>query len=111
AAEGRLLLDGLTIGSPPAGNSATSYFIDVGQTQEVTFTTSGALGEMETAGIVMNIVPKSGGNTFRGSLFASGTGRTLQADNLTQTLKDQDVMTATPWTRVYDVSGTWGGPI
>ena len=68
------MLDGLTIGSPPSGNSATSYDVDVGQAQEVTFTTSGGLGESETAGLVMNIVPKAGGNTVRGSLFASGTG-------------------------------------
>ena len=73
--EGRLLLDGLNVGSPPSGNSATSYAMDVGQAQEVTFTTSGGLGESETAGLRMNILPKTGGNTMRGSLFASGTAR------------------------------------
>ena len=72
--EGRLTLDGLNIGSPPSGNSATSYVVDVGNAEEVTFTTAGALGETETAGLVMNIVPKSGGNALRGSFFASGTG-------------------------------------
>ena len=40
----------------------------------MTFTTAGGLGESETAGLVMNIVPKSGGNTMHGSFFASGTG-------------------------------------
>jgi hypothetical protein len=111
AAEGRLLLDGLNIGSPPSGNSATSYVIDIGRAQEVTFTTSGALGETETAGVVMNIVPQSGGNTIQSSFFASGTGAPLQSDNLTQALKDQGLTAATPLTRVYDVSGTFGGPI
>ena len=62
--EGRSLLDGLTVGSPPSGNSATSYVVDAGNAQEVTFTTAGALGETETAGLVMNIVPKSGGNAM-----------------------------------------------
>ena len=73
--EGRLFLDGLNIGSPPSGNSATSYVVDVGQAQEVTFSTAGASGEAETAGLVMNIVPKTGGNTTHGSVFASGTRR------------------------------------
>src|SRR5262245_13582831 len=59
--EGRLQLDGLNIGSPPAGNSATSYTVDVGTAQEVTFFEAGALGEVETSGLVMNIVPKAGG--------------------------------------------------
>ena len=109
--EGRLLLDGLNIGSPPSGNSATSYTIDVGQAREVTFTTAGALGESETAGLVMNIVPKSGGNTMRGSMFASGTSGKLQSDNLTPELAAQGVMAPTPFNKVYDVSGTFGGPI
>ena len=49
--EGRLLLDGLTVGSPPSGNSATSYAIDVGTADEVQFTRE-ELGEAETAGLV-----------------------------------------------------------
>ena len=58
--------------------------------------TGGASGEIETAGLVMNIVPKAGGNVTRGSLFASGTGEGLQADNLTTALHDQGVSAATP---------------
>ena len=105
------MLDGLNVGSPPGGNSATSYVVDVGNAQEVTFTTAGALGEAETAGLVMNIVPRSGGNTMRGSFFASGTGGKLQSDNLTPALKRSRCDGATPLTRVYDVSGAFGGPI
>ena len=109
--EGRLLLDGLNVGSPGVGNSATNYVVDTGRAEEVTFLTSGALGEVETAGLVMNIVPKSGGNTVHGSVFASGTGGWLQSDNLTQALRDQGVSAAPPLTKVYDFSGTLGGPI
>ena len=87
--EGRLSLDGLTVGSPPQGNSATSYVVDAGNAAEVTFTTAGALGETETAGLVMNIVPRNGSNTTQGSFFVSGTGAKLQSDNLTQELKAQ----------------------
>lgn len=109
--EGRLLVDGLNIGSPPSGNSATSYDVDVGRAQEVMFTTSAGLGESETAGLVMNIVPKAGGNTTHGSLFASGSGQRLQSDNLTRDLIAQGVIATAPYTRVYDISGTLGGPI
>jgi hypothetical protein len=109
--EGRLSLDGLTIGSPPAGNSATSYVIDVGNAVEVTFSTSGALGEAETAGVVMNIVPKSGGNVVHGSFFASASGPSLQSSNLNQALKTQGVAAATPFDHLYDVSVSLGGPV
>jgi hypothetical protein len=111
ANEGRVLIDGLNIGSPPAGNSATIYDIDLGQSEEVTFTTTGGLGDVETAGLVMNIVPKSGGNTTRGSVFATGTGERFQSDNLTPALLAQGVIATAPYSKVYDFSGTLGGAI
>jgi Carboxypeptidase regulatory-like domain len=111
ANEGRLSLDGLTVGSPPSGNSATSYVIDVGQSQEVTFAIAGGLGESETAGLTMNIAPKSGGNAVHGSFFGSGTAAKFQSDNLTPELAAQGVPASTPLKKVYDVSGTVGGPI
>ena len=109
--EGRLLVDGLNIGSPATGNSATIYDLDLGQAEEVTFMASGGLGEAETAGMVMNVIPKAGGNTRHGSAFASGTSRQLQADNLTPELIAQNVAPAAPLTKAYDFSGTFGGPI
>ena len=109
--EGRLTLDGLTVGSPPSGNSATSYVVDTGQSEEVAFVTTDAGGEHETGGPVMNIVPRIGGNTLNATVFASGTGGQLQSDNLTAELRSQGVPVATPLTRVYDFSGTLGGPI
>ena len=110
-AEGRVLVDGFNIGSPPSGNSATNYSVDAGVAQEVTVLTGSALGEVETAGLVMNIVPKSGGNRMHGSLFASGNGGRLQSDNRTPALKAQGVTAPMRLTEVYDVSGAFGGPI
>jgi hypothetical protein len=111
ANEGRLMLDGLNIGSPPGGNTATSYVVDVGAAQEVTFSSTGALGEAETGGVVMSIVPRTGGNTLHGSVFATAGGAALQSDNLTQALRDQGVTAATPLRDVYDIWGTLGGPL
>jgi hypothetical protein len=109
--EGRLAVDNLTIGSPPSGNSATSYVVDTGDAREVTFTTAGALGETETGGLLMNIVPKSGGNDLHGSFYISGTGEQLQANNLTPALRDRGAISPTPYTSVYDISGSAGGRI
>src|SRR5678815_4946151 len=107
--EGRLTLDGVIVGSP--SNSPTSYVVDAGASEEVTFAGAGGLGESETGGLVVNLVPKTGGNSVRGSLFGSGTGEKLQSDNLTPALKNQGVAAASPLSKVYDISGTIGGPI
>ncbi len=108
--EGRLFVDGLNIGSSPAGNSATSYTVDVGQAEEISFSAAG-MGEVETAGLVLNIVPKAGGNRTAGSFSSSGSGTALQSDNLTPAAKSQGVAAATPFTKMYDVEGSVGGPI
>jgi hypothetical protein len=109
--EGRLSLDGLTIGGPSAGNSPTSYVVDTGAAEEVTFTSAAGLGETETGGLVVNIVPRTGGNTRQGSVFFSGTSEKFGSDNLTEMLKDRGVVAASPLSKVYDISGTAGGPV
>ena len=83
--EGRMTIDGLNIGNPPGGNQPPSYVADVGNAEEVTFQTSGGLGESETGGLTMNVVPKTGGNRISGSVFFSGTNESLQAENFVDT--------------------------
>jgi hypothetical protein len=111
ANESRLTIDGLNVGNPPGGNQPPTYVADVGNSQEVTFTTSGGLGESETAGLVMNIVPKTGGNRLEGAAFFSGTGENFQSDNFTPELKAAGLAQATPISKVYDLNGAVGGPI
>jgi hypothetical protein len=111
ANESRLTIDGLNVGNPPGGNQPPTYVADVGNSQEVTFTTSGGLGEAETAGLVMNIVPKTGGNRMEGAAYFSGTGEHLQSDNFTDELKARGLAAATPISKVYDFNGAVGGPI
>jgi hypothetical protein len=48
---------------------------DTANVQELTFTLSGALGESETGGATITIVPRTGGNRFAGSYFTSYTER------------------------------------
>ena len=87
--EGQLQVDGINIGNAPGlGAGGTSnYVADIGNAQEVTFTTSGGLGEVENGGAVMNIVPRTGGNSTSGSFYASGANDALQGSNYTEALK------------------------
>jgi hypothetical protein len=111
ANEGRLMIDGITVGGAPSGNSPTSYTLDVGHFQEVTFSSADGLGAVETAGLVMNLVPRAGGNTTRGSTSFSVSGAGLRDDNTTHILSAQDVVASTPLRNVYDVAASIGGPI
>ena len=109
--ESRLTVEGMNISNPPGGNQPPNYTADIGNAQEVTMTTSGGLGESETAGLQMNIVPRQGGNRMSGLFFVSGFSEGMQADNFTDELKARGATQPTPTTRVYDVNMAGGGPI
>jgi len=74
-------------------------------------TTSGGLGESETAGLTMNIVPKQGGNRLSGLVSTSGFSKGMQSDNFTDELKARGATVPTPVYRVYDFNAAIGGPI
>ena len=62
--EGRLTVDGLSLGASLNGTGVSYTVADVGNAQEVVFSTGGSLGEAENAGPAMNLVPRVGGNRF-----------------------------------------------
>jgi hypothetical protein len=107
--EGRLLLDGLLI-SVPQGSSS-NYFSDSRNSQEISVTVAGALGETETGGPVLNMVPRAGGNSMTGSFYAGWGPEALQGTNLTDELKAAGAVAPTPLITNYDVSAAVGGPI
>src|SRR5436309_14992015 len=107
--EGRLMIDALNIGNPPGGNQPASYMADVGNAQEVTFTTAGGLGESETAGLVMSVVPKTGGNRKSGALFMSFTGKQLSGDNVNDALRAAGATAPTHLANADDLNGAFGG--
>jgi hypothetical protein len=109
--ESRLTVEGMNISNPPGGNQPPNYLADIGNAQEVTMTTSGGLGESETAGLTMNIVPRQGGNSLSGLFFVSGFSEGMQSDNYTPELVARGAIQPTPLTRVYDVNLAMGGPI
>ena len=57
--------------------------------QEVVLSTSGGLGEAETGGVILNVIPRDGGNTFSGTFVVTGANGAMQGSNYTQALKDQ----------------------
>jgi hypothetical protein len=107
--EGRLLLDGLLI-SVPQGSSS-NYFSDSRNSQEISVTVAGSLGETESGGPVLNMVPRTGGNRLSGSFYGGWGPESLQGTNLTAALKAAGAVAPTPLTKNYDFSAAVGGPL
>jgi hypothetical protein len=110
-AEGRLLVDGMNVGASRGGGGVSGYQVDTGNVQEVTFATSGGLGEAETGGPYMNIVPKTGGNIYSGSSAFSFANRSLQGSNYTPALQAAGLSVPSALLNLWDVDGTLGGPL
>jgi hypothetical protein len=106
--DGRLLVDGISIAVPQAGG--TNYLTDTRNAQEVTFTVSGSMGEVESGGPVMNIIPRSGGNSVSGNGYVAWANGDLQSSNLSDELKALRI-TPSPLIKNYDLSAAVGGPI
>ena len=85
--EARIQVDGLNTGAAFNGAGVSSYVVDIGNAQEISMTTSGGMGEAEVGGPSFSIVPKSGGNSLKGTVYASNVTKGMVGDNYTPELQ------------------------
>ena len=109
--EGRLTVDGLSLGASLNGTGVSYTVADVGNAQEVVFSTAGSLGESENAGPAMNLVPRVGGNRFSGTFFANGANGALQSNNFTEEIRAAGLRAPNALASIWDTSAAIGGPI
>ena len=115
--EGRMMVDGLNVAAPFSGGGVSTLIYDVANTEEMQVSVSGTLGEAENGGPQVNLVPKSGGNTFSGSFFYQGAGSWSSGDNLTDVLRRPVAEGGSGLTlpakviSSWDTNGSGGGPI
>ena len=109
--EGRLTVDGLSLGASLNGTGVSYTVADVGNAQEVVFTTAGGLGESEVGGPAMNLVPRQGGNNFSGSFFANWANDSFQTSNYTEAIQAAGLRAPNLMTKIWDVNGAIGGPV
>lgn len=111
--DGRMQLDGMhfyaLIGAAAAGNR-TNYINDMA-TQETTIETRGMGSEAETGGVVVNIVPKTGGNKFSLSGALNGTSGRFQSSNLNDALRARGLTNTANVKALYDQGIGFGGPL
>jgi hypothetical protein len=82
--QGRVMVDGQVVnqgGSLPLGGVTGGYTADIANSQEVNIQVSGAMGESETGGSSINIVPRTGGNRFNGNFNWTFTNENLFSAN------------------------------
>jgi hypothetical protein len=110
--DGVSMIDGLRIGNMYIDSNLTNMSLSPLLFDQVEVSLAGQMGETGTNGVVMNAIPKSGGNRFSGTLLANGSGPSLQGDNVTDDLQARGLRSAsTTLKKLYDINGAIGGPV
>ncbi len=109
--DGVSMVDGLRIGNMYLSSNLTNMSLSPLLFDQVDVQLSGQSAETGTNGVIMNAVPKAGGNRFAGTALINGTWPGLQGDNLTDRLRGFGATSSTKLKTLYDVNGALGGPI
>ncbi|MGH9239703.1 MAG: carboxypeptidase regulatory-like domain-containing protein [Vicinamibacterales bacterium] len=91
-------------GTSSAPNSSNMY-------QEFSFSTNIDSAEVGQPGMRINLVPRDGGNTFRGSLFSKYGREDWQGNNIDSELEAQGVDAPAKTLKEWDFNPSAGGPI
>jgi hypothetical protein len=103
-------VDGMSVNGIEGDGAIQNYFND-GMFEEVSYQTSGLTAEVQSSGVRLNMIPKDGSNTFKGSVFWSHTPGDWQSDNFTQELADKGLRAPNRVSRIFDLNLGLGGPV
>ena len=101
--EGTVQIDGMNVGAVFNGGGTSEFGYDTAAASEVVVTVGGATGEADRGAPSINLIPKSGGNTFSGTVFGNYAGEWSQGSH-------ENVSFPTLY-KQWDVSYAMGGPI
>ena len=108
---GQVQIDGMPVAASFNGGGVSTFTYDIANAAEMQVLVSGGLGEAENGEPRINLVPQSGGNTFRGQGFYSGAGRWSAGSNITPALEAAGIVSPPTILKLWDVSGSLSGPV
>jgi hypothetical protein len=109
-AQSVVLVDGMMTNGL-MGDGAVQAYHNEAMSQEMVYQTAGGAAETMTGGITMNLVPKDGGNQFRGGAKWARSPESWQGDNLTDDLKAMGVTGVDRISHFEEFNIEEGGPI
>ena len=110
--ESQIEIDGMPIHNGLArGGGMFGFYLNNGMAQEINIQTDGMSAELELSGVRNNVIPKEGGNTFRGTIFTNFTNHGLVSNNLSDDLVAKSLKAVNSVKKIWDVNPAFGGPI
>jgi len=103
-------LDGIQV-TDAAAAGATAMYFDFDSFEEIAIETGAHSVDIQSSGIALNMITKSGGNKFSGGISVYGETESLQANNIPDEPEYEDVGFGNPTDYLYDYGVDLGGPI
>jgi hypothetical protein len=107
----RLQLDGVRLGNVLSGGEFSNFVPDTGSTQEVAVDYAAVSAEQPFGGLRIDIIPREGGNSLRGVVFATAVNSAWQTSNLDDDLRARGLPEPNEMKQAWDVNPSVGGPI
>jgi hypothetical protein len=109
--DSRTLIDGMVVDAMFGGGQCSCVYDNEAQTQEISVQVSAGAAENQLSGVLVNRIPRTGGNTFSGDALVLFSNGSLQAQNLDAALQARGLATGAKLYRDYDINYSGGGPI
>jgi hypothetical protein len=109
--ESRNMVDGMVADAMFPGGQCSCTYDNEMQTQELAVSVGGGAAENQLGGVVVNRIPRTGGNTFSGDQLVTFSNLSLQSKNLDDALRARGVSSPDELYRQYDFNYSIGGPI
>lgn len=107
----KLLQDGMRYNAMVQGGTGRAFFINPASSEEIVVALgNGGSGEAPTGGVMVDVVPKDGGNRTSGYFLANYAGENFQGDNMDDELRTRGLRTVNGVKNIYDLNGAMGGP-
>ena len=107
----RPLISGVSMTSPSGSSGGGGTAMNLAAYQEMAVDTGAIDAEQKEGGVRINLIPRDGGNTFSGQLFANFANHRMADTNLTQELKDAGLGAPNTVNRLWEFNPSLGGPI
>lgn len=110
-ADTRVEVDGMDANSGLGAGNNSSVYWDDGAFQEVAFETVGGTAESQVSGVVVNMLPKDGGNAFTGAGFLTYADGGFYSQNFNDDLQRRGLLAPPDLNELWDYNASLGGPV
>jgi len=110
AADQVVMVDGMRLNLLEGSGQFSGIYLNDGMAQEISYDTGAQSAEVAQGGLRVNMIPREGGNQFKGIFFIQGANGPLASDNRSDAVK-AFIPQPLGLAYTYEINPSFGGPI